>query len=359
MDDHARVAELLGRTPQGAFDVVVRNDAGDPLVVRNAPFLDDGTPMPTRYYLVGAELVRAVSRLEADGGVKAAEAAIEPDDIAATHLRYAAERDAAIAADHVGPRPSGGVGGTRIGVKCLHAHVAYTLAGGDDPVGRWALDRLDAARQPDAHPDLDAARQPDAHPDLDAHPDPAPDPRPGRTAPTTPASESADAGTLRVAIGDRVLTVAMAGGGAHALPIGPLTLVDGPLGDTDPPLAMDLTNALGLVQDHLDDVIIAEPAVATPERVEATGIHAEMLARVELGTDGVPDGYVLRREDADEVFRTLALEPLEERRHNPGLDAAHAESIIGTCCVILGIMRRLDLRGISITATPARTGGEA
>ena len=38
--------------------------------------------------------------------------------------------------------PFGGVGGTRIGVKCLHAHVAYTLAGGDDPVGQWTLDQI-------------------------------------------------------------------------------------------------------------------------------------------------------------------------------------------------------------------------
>ncbi len=143
MDDRARVAELLGREPAGAFDVVVRDRSGDPIVVRNAPFLDDGTPMPTRFYLVGAELVREVSRLEAGGGVKAAEAAIDPEELAALHLRYGAERDAEIATDHVGPRPSGGVGGTRVGVKCLHAHVAYQLAGGDDPVGRWALERID------------------------------------------------------------------------------------------------------------------------------------------------------------------------------------------------------------------------
>ncbi len=143
MDDRVRVAQLLGREPQCAFDVVVRTDDGDPLVVRNAPFLDDGTPMPTRYYLVGADLVRRVSQLEAAGGVREAEAAIDAALIAETHARYAAERDAAIAVDHVGPRPSGGVGGTRTGVKCLHAHVAHSLAGGDDPVGRWALDHLD------------------------------------------------------------------------------------------------------------------------------------------------------------------------------------------------------------------------
>jgi len=39
-------------------------------------------------------------------------------------------------------RPSGGVGGTRRGVKCLHAHIAWYLAGGDDPVGRWVVGEL-------------------------------------------------------------------------------------------------------------------------------------------------------------------------------------------------------------------------
>lgn len=143
MDDRARVTELLGRTPQGPFTVVVRDQGGDPLVVRNAPFLDDGTPMPTRYYLVGTSLVRAVSRLEAAGGVDQAEAEVDPELLAATHERYEAERTAAIPDEHIGPRPYGGVGGTRIGVKCLHAHVAHLLATGDDPVGQWALDRID------------------------------------------------------------------------------------------------------------------------------------------------------------------------------------------------------------------------
>jgi hypothetical protein len=37
------------------------------------------------------------------------------------------------------------VGGTRQGVKCLHAHYAWFLAGGDDPVGRWVAGQLGAA----------------------------------------------------------------------------------------------------------------------------------------------------------------------------------------------------------------------
>lgn len=138
MDDHARVTALLGRSPAGAFEVVVRDGQGEPVVIRNGPLLADGTPMPTRYWLVGRAERTAVSRLEAAGGVRAAERAVDPVELSSAHQRYADERDAALPPDHYGPRPAGGVGGTRVGVKCLHAHYAWFLAGGDDPVGRWA-----------------------------------------------------------------------------------------------------------------------------------------------------------------------------------------------------------------------------
>ncbi len=141
-DDRAAVALLLGRPPQGDFEVVVRRPDGRPVVIRNAPLLADGTPMPTLYWLVDEELRRTVSTLEASGGVRAAERAVDTGEVAAAHARYAAERDAALPPDHAGPRPSGGVAGTRKGVKCLHAHYAWHLAGGDDPVGRWVAARL-------------------------------------------------------------------------------------------------------------------------------------------------------------------------------------------------------------------------
>lgn len=145
-DEHGRVVTLLGRQPRGGYDVVVRNQAGDPVVIRNKPLLADATPMPTLYWLVGEHEREIVSRLEAAGGVREAEAAVDPDELQAAHDRYAAERDALLSADHRGPRPTGGVGGTRQGVKCLHAHYAYHLAGGDDPVGQWVAQRLEAQR---------------------------------------------------------------------------------------------------------------------------------------------------------------------------------------------------------------------
>ncbi|HYZ99766.1 MAG TPA: DUF501 domain-containing protein [Acidimicrobiales bacterium] len=150
--DRTAVERLLGRPPQGDYEVVVRHDDGSPLVIRNAPLLDDGTPMPTRYWLVGEPERTEVSRLESAGGVAQAEAAVDPGELAAAHARYAAERDAALPPGYEGPRPSGGVGGTRRGVKCLHAHYAWFLAGGDDPVGRWVHEHLGCPRCPTHDP---------------------------------------------------------------------------------------------------------------------------------------------------------------------------------------------------------------
>lgn len=134
--------ELLGREPRGSFEVVFRDAAGGPVVIRNHPMLEDGTPMPTLYWLVGRRQRLAVDRLEAAGGVKEAEAAVDPAEVERSHARYAAERDRFVPPGWKGPVPSGGVGGARAGVKCLHAHYAWFLAGGDDPVGRWVAERL-------------------------------------------------------------------------------------------------------------------------------------------------------------------------------------------------------------------------
>jgi uncharacterized protein len=146
--DREAVTRLLGREPSCPFEVAVRSADGMPVVIRNAPLQDDGTPMPTRYWLVDRKLSEAVSRLESTGAVKQAEAETDPQELAAAHERYAAERDEVISATHEGPRPYGGVGGTRRGVKCLHAHLAWFLAGGDDPVGRWTAERLGLVERP-------------------------------------------------------------------------------------------------------------------------------------------------------------------------------------------------------------------
>jgi hypothetical protein len=141
--DLAAVTGLLGRVPNGEFVVAVRRKGGRPAVIANAPHLRDGEPMPTRYWLVDPDIRTLVSRLESHGGVRLAERDVDPGLLRQAHARYAEERDALIPTDWPGPRPQGGVGGTRHGVKCLHAHVAWWLAGGDDPVGRWVSEQVE------------------------------------------------------------------------------------------------------------------------------------------------------------------------------------------------------------------------
>ena len=148
-DDRDRVAALLGRAPTGDFIVAVRGPNGEPTVIENDPLLRDGTPMPTRFWLVDPEMRGLVGQLEAAGGVREAETQVDADALADCHRRYALEREARMPPEWTGPRPSGGVGGTRQGVKCLHAHLAWWLAGGDDPVGDWVAARLGVSRPGD------------------------------------------------------------------------------------------------------------------------------------------------------------------------------------------------------------------
>jgi len=126
----------------GTFEVLIRRDDGSPVVLGNEPLLDDGRPMPTRFWLCDRALNKAIGRIESEGAVDRIEAALPVDVIASIHATYEAERDARIPASHEGPRPSGGVGGTRIGVKCLHAHYANLLVGNDDAIGAWTHERL-------------------------------------------------------------------------------------------------------------------------------------------------------------------------------------------------------------------------
>jgi exopolyphosphatase/guanosine-5'-triphosphate,3'-diphosphate pyrophosphatase len=149
----------------------------------------------------------------------------------------------------------------------------------------------------------------------------------------------------------------MTGGDSWEFPVGPVTLLGGELAGVDPPRPAHLTNALGVVHDHFDDIIAQAPAVLATPSVVAVGVHAMSLARVEHGRTDLPHDYRLGRAEADEVFRTLVAEPVAERRFNPGLAEQHVETIIGTMCIVLAIMRRLDLAVIGIRGEPTDGNG--
>lgn len=161
-----------------------------------------------------------------------------------------------------------------------------------------------------------------------------------------------DPGTLLVALGDNEIAIDLIGGGSWTLPVGPVSITDRELERADRPAPEQLTNGLGIVTDHLDDVVRNSSMVLAATDVVITGPHALAVARVELGTDDVPTGYRLARIDADDVFRTLVAEPVSERLHNPGLDADAVETVIGSLCCILSVMRRLELTDVAIVGTP-------
>lgn len=149
MDDRAVVAVQLGREPRSAVDVVARCSLELPVVIKVPPYLDDGTPFPTTYWLICPLAVRRIGRLEAAGGVKQAEQLVAVDaEFERAHqeaaLRYQQERDALVGAAAGGRRPSGGVGGARAGVKCLHAHYADHAAGNANPVGSRVAGQIEA-----------------------------------------------------------------------------------------------------------------------------------------------------------------------------------------------------------------------
>ena len=142
--DLRTVREQLGREPTTPFTVIARCTGGHPLVIRNRPLDVNGEPFPTLYWLTCPRAVKAVARLEAEGWIGRLNERLQEDEafdeaLEAAHRAYARERGAEVP----GAESWGGVGGTRTGVKCLHAHYAYHLAGGDDPVGRWVAERIE------------------------------------------------------------------------------------------------------------------------------------------------------------------------------------------------------------------------
>ena len=134
--------------PAGAFTVVVR--AGPTARRRSSPTprsSTTGRPMPTRYWLVDAG---ACGRRSAGSSRPVGCAGPRPRSIPARWRRPTratrAERDALVPDGPPRSPPLGWRRGHPPGVKCLHAHLAWWLAGGEDPVGRLGGRQLGSTR---------------------------------------------------------------------------------------------------------------------------------------------------------------------------------------------------------------------
>jgi hypothetical protein len=128
--DRGVIAQQLGRPPRALRAVAARCPSGHPSVVQTSPRLENGTPFPTLYYLTCPRLSSLVGKLEASGVMREmTERLTEDPELAAAYQRahesYLAERDAIESLGH--EVTAGGMPGR---VKCLHVHLAHSLARG-------------------------------------------------------------------------------------------------------------------------------------------------------------------------------------------------------------------------------------
>lgn len=113
----------------------------------------------------------------------------------------------------------------------------------------------------------------------------------------------------------------------------------------DPPQPEELTASISLVEAYLEDVRRELPGAAEARTLVGVAGTITTVAAVEIGLATYDRDqthhFRLTREAAEDVFRTLATETRADRIHNPGLEEARADVIVGGCCVLVAIMRRL------------------
>jgi len=112
---------------------------------------------------------------------------------------------------------------------------------------------------------------------------------------------------------------------------------------SDPPTPEELSQAVSVVRDYLADVDRDVPGAATAETLIGTAGTVWTMGAVELGVDASEseriDHFRLTRAAAEEVFRTLATEPVEQRRHNPGLEPGRVDVIVAGAIIVVTLMR--------------------
>jgi exopolyphosphatase / guanosine-5'-triphosphate,3'-diphosphate pyrophosphatase len=112
---------------------------------------------------------------------------------------------------------------------------------------------------------------------------------------------------------------------------------------SDPPEPEELSQALSVVQAYLDDVDRDLPAAGQAQTLIGTAGTVTTVAAVEIGLPTydpeVLHHFRLSREAAEDVFRTLATEAADDRRHNPGLEPGRVDVIVGGAAVLVAVMR--------------------
>ena len=115
---------------------------------------------------------------------------------------------------------------------------------------------------------------------------------------------------------------------------------------SDPPRPEELSQAVSVARDYLEDVARDLPAAAEVRRLVGLAGTVTTVAAVELGL-GVYDRarihhFVLTRAAVEDVFRTLATESRAQRVANPGMEEARADVIVGGTVILAAVMRYFE-----------------
>jgi exopolyphosphatase / guanosine-5'-triphosphate,3'-diphosphate pyrophosphatase len=131
-------------------------------------------------------------------------------------------------------------------------------------------------------------------------------------------------------------------GGLVSVDVGCVRLTEAYL-HSDPPAPEELSQAISVVEAHLADVDRVLPAAAQAKTLVGVAGTITTVASVEIGLPAydpeVIHHFRLTRAAAEDVFRTLATEPADLRRHNPGLEPARVDVIVGGVAILVAIMR--------------------
>ena len=121
----------------------------------------------------------------------------------------------------------------------------------------------------------------------------------------------------------------------------------------DPPAPEDLTSAISFTQAWVDDVLLTIPQAGEAKTVVGLAGTVNTVAAVEQGLAEYDreaiHHFVLTKAAAEDVFRTLATESRADRLHNPGLEEARADVIVGGCCALVAIYRTLGLDHVLVS----------
>ena len=112
---------------------------------------------------------------------------------------------------------------------------------------------------------------------------------------------------------------------------------------SDPPAPEELHAVVNVTTQYLEDVVREHPVMREAKTMVGLAGTVSTVAAVEIGLPEYDRDrihhFTLTRAAAEDVFRTLATEARADRIHNPGLEEARADVIVGGTAVLVSVMR--------------------